>query len=149
MRGRACVWSLLASAVAVAQSPGCGAAQHPGVAGRTVDYERPYAGQALMHRLTLPAAYQPATPSALLLFFHGWGASATTCGALCDAEAPAAGFVALSMQGIGSSWNGSGSVASPGARGATCGAECGDSPALGGSTCPRAAAPIGPMGGPG
>jgi hypothetical protein len=84
------------------------------------------AGQALTHRLTLPAAYQPATPSALLLFFHGWGASPTTCGALCDAEAPAAGFVALSMQGIGSSWNGSGSVASPGARGATCEANATD-----------------------
>ena len=108
------------------QTTGCGKAEHPGAPGRTVGYNRTFAGQVLTHELTLPLTYSPLTPSALLLFFHGWGATATTCGSLCDADAPTAGFIALSMQGIGGSWNGSGSVASPGARGPTCEANATD-----------------------
>ena len=122
----AAIWATF-NACAVAQTPGCGNARHPGTAGRTVRYNRTFEGMVLTHTLTLPQSYNTSVPSAMLLFFHGWGADATSCGALCDKDAPEAGFITLSMQGIGTtngnsvpSWNGSGSVASPGSRGATC-----------------------------
>ena len=116
-RARLCIALLLGTA---AQTAGCGRARHPGVPGATVDFNQTFARQVLTHKLTLPHDYSPQIPSPLLLFFHGWGATSSSCGSLCDADAPAAGFIALSMQGIGLSWNGSGSVASPGARGPTC-----------------------------
>jgi polyhydroxybutyrate depolymerase len=111
-----------------AQTAGCGAARHPGVPGKTVDYVRAFAGENLTHRLALPPGYSASSPPApLLLFFHGWMSDSGSCGALCDSDAPALGFITLSVQGMGAigggsapSWNGSGSVASPGSRGATC-----------------------------
>ena len=112
---------------AVSQSPGCGSAQHPGTPGATTEYRRSYAGQALTHYLSLPAAYSPSVPVPLLFFFHGWGAGASSCGSLCEQDAPAAGFAVISVQGLGAiggspmpSWNGSLSASSPGWRGATC-----------------------------
>jgi len=75
-----------------AQTAGCGRTAHPG---ETVPFPKPFAGYNLTHFLSLPATYNNSAPAPLLLFFHGWGAGAGSCGPLCDAVAPKAGFVVL------------------------------------------------------
>ena len=86
---------------------------------------REWRGLEYEHRLTLPASYAPDAAVPLLFYLHGWGGDSSECGANCDEAAPAHGFAALALTGVGPtpSWNGSGTVGSPGPRGATCQAD--------------------------
>lgn len=118
--------TLLASVAAVAVSslsPGCGNPNYPGTPGKKPPFILTFKGVNYTHELALPSEY---TPTAIHLHFHGWGGAPNECGPYCFKNGTAAGFAVIAMQGIGplgfGSWNGSGSVASPGSRGPTCAA---------------------------
>lgn len=72
------------------------------------------------HLVSLPNDYDNAKPSRLLLSFHGWGGSSTSCGSACSTHFTDHGIITVSLSGYGGSWNGVGTTASPGQDGATC-----------------------------
>mmetsp|Transcript_20553 Transcript_20553/g.34582 ORF Transcript_20553/g.34582 Transcript_20553/m.34582 type:complete len:397 (+) Transcript_20553:13-1203(+) len=105
-------------------SKGCGQKLTIGSPGETVVWTTTYQGVEYDQKLTLPDSYTPDTPVPLQMHHHGWGSSSSECGASCSRRAPKHGFASIALQGIGkpgwASWNGSGTVASPGSRGAVC-----------------------------
>jgi poly(3-hydroxybutyrate) depolymerase len=94
----------------------------------------PPSGQHTPYRLSLPASYAPTIRgSPLLLYFHGWGSDHIVgYAAKIHSWGQSHGLVVASPRGFAdgrfadgrgkhwSSWNGSGTVASPGQDGRTC-----------------------------
>ena len=81
-------------------------------------------GLATPYRVSVPAGYQPHTAWPLLLALHGWGMPYESESGWHQ-HGRAHGYVVVTPQGfsdggLGPSWNGAGSVGSPGAGGATC-----------------------------
>ena len=82
-------------------------------------------GLATPYRVSVPHGYQPHTAAwPLLLALHGWGMPYESESGWHQ-HGRAHGYVVVTPQGfsdggLGPSWNGAGSVGSPGAGGATC-----------------------------
>ena len=113
--------TLLLASSARAQSSGCGSSAWAANSEETISFE--YDGTSYSHIVQTPSSYDPSVPAPLLLYFHGWGGSSTSCYNTCD-DANDAGFVTASLTGVGptwgASWNAVGSAASPGPAGPTC-----------------------------
>ena len=94
------------------------------VAGASWSVDLGYDGGTYTHNIGLPSNYNASTPTPLVMFFHGWGGSANSCGNFCT-ELTSNGIMYASMTGMGgpddsNSWAGSGSINSPGPDGAIC-----------------------------
>lgn len=97
-----------------------------GSPGASVDATLTVGGLSSTYRLTLPTDYAHGSAWPLLFSFHGWGGDHTSS-SLYSAHGVSAGYVVAAPsgyddgQGTGwSSWNGAGTVASPGLAGPTC-----------------------------
>ena len=109
-------------------SAGCGAPL-PFAAGttalRTTAHTSAILGQHTDYRLSIPSSYSSATPTALVLVFHGWGGSSSSGGDF-HTHGIANGYLVATPGGyadggqLGGSWKGGGTSDSPGALGATC-----------------------------
>lgn len=79
-------------------SPGCSPVSPVPAPGTAFDIEEEFAGVSYTHRVSIPADYVPnRIPTAMFLYFHGWGGDSTSCGQFCEKEAPAAGFLTVAM----------------------------------------------------
>lgn len=93
-------------------------------AGSSFTFDRAFDGGTYKHQLTLPPNANAGTPMPIVIHHHWWQGDYKQCQHICTRQAPSEGFIALALTGMGpanqASWNGSGSVASPGSRGPTC-----------------------------
>ena len=83
-------------------SGGCSAPTSPAPApGSTFSLVEEFGGVEYSHLVTVPPEYgiegEP-QPTSLIMYFHGWGAGARSCGDFCEAVAPSAGFMTVSLQ---------------------------------------------------
>jgi hypothetical protein len=111
-------------AVEPGQSEGCALVDPAlGAPGESHDMDLTVDGRTTTLRVTLPSAYDHTVAWPLLLSFHGWGGD-HTAGSKYAQHGKTNGYVVAAPTGYGrsgwSSWNGAGTVASPGPAGPTC-----------------------------
>jgi poly(3-hydroxybutyrate) depolymerase len=120
-------WALLSrcSEAAAEERPGgCGTTPLPG---GTSSQTLAFGGRDREFQVRVPAQYDPAALTPLVLYFHGWGGSGNVGWMSSDADANT--YIAVAPTGVGrgnnpdggsNSWNGGGSTTSPGPQGPSC-----------------------------